>query len=276
MVEEFGRTYHGYKAGKYVMPNDEKERDRLDLQHMLWLLTVDNALYQAPIENPHHVLDIATGTGIWAMDFAEQHPNSRVLGTDLSPIQPNYVPVNCTFEIADAEDDWTFSRPFDYIHGRALLSCFSDPRSIVRKAYDALAPGGYLELQDGLFPFLFLDPQPPADHPLNVFLHNLLEASRLSGRPWDNVQNYAGWMREVGFEEVVEKRFNWPCGPWAKGERMKKLGVYFLEDLRHAIEPMGMKLFCKVLGWSEDRAKALVDQVLQLLGARKVYLYETV
>lgn len=199
-----------------------------------------------------------------------------MLGTDLSPIQPSYVPVNCEFEIADAEDEWDFSRPFDYIHGRALLSCFTDPQAMIQKAYNALAPGGYLELQDGLFPFLFLGEQPAPEHPLRMFLDNALLASQRAGRPWDNVQHYRRWMVEAGFEDVEEKRFNWPCGTWAKGEKMKKLGVYFLEDLRHAVEPICMKLFVKVLGWEEEKVKQLVEEVLPRLGAKKVYLYETV
>jgi methylase of polypeptide subunit release factors len=33
------------------------------------------------------VLDIGTGTGIWAIDFADEHPEAEVIGTDLSPIQ---------------------------------------------------------------------------------------------------------------------------------------------------------------------------------------------
>ncbi|PSN74755.1 S-adenosyl-L-methionine-dependent methyltransferase [Corynespora cassiicola Philippines] len=210
------------------------------------------------------------------MDFAEQNPNSKVIGTDLSPIQPTYVPINCSFEIADAEDEWTFSRPFDYIHGRALLSCFTDPRAMIQKAFDALAPGGYLELQDGLFPFLFMDPQPPPSHPLQVFLANALEASVRSGRPWNNAQHYRRWMVELGFEDVVEKRCNWPCGTWAKGDKAKKLGVYFQEDLSHALEPICMKLFVKVLGWSEDGVRLFLRDLLPTLGARKVYLYETV
>ena len=27
---ENGRTYHAYKRGKYVMPNDEREQERMD------------------------------------------------------------------------------------------------------------------------------------------------------------------------------------------------------------------------------------------------------
>jgi hypothetical protein len=77
----------------------------IDLQHHLWLLMLKNKLYLAPISNPQRVLDIGTGTGIWAIDFginlffvyysialthsvATQNPSADVLGTDLSPIQP--------------------------------------------------------------------------------------------------------------------------------------------------------------------------------------------
>ena len=36
---ENGRTYHTYKAGTYLFPNDLKEQDRLDFQHHLFTLT---------------------------------------------------------------------------------------------------------------------------------------------------------------------------------------------------------------------------------------------
>ncbi|KAF2646826.1 S-adenosyl-L-methionine-dependent methyltransferase [Massarina eburnea CBS 473.64] len=274
-VEEFGRTYHGYKAGKYILPNDQQERDRLDLQHMIWLLLIDGGLNLAPIDEPKRVLDIATGTGIWAMDFAEQHPNSTVIGTDLSPIQPDYVPANLSFEIADAEDEWNFRRPFDYIHGRALLSCFTDPRAMIQNSFASLAPGGWLELQDGLFPFSFLDPQPPPDHPVRVFLHNALEASKLSGRPWDNVQHYRRWMVETGFVDVVEKHLPWACGTWPKGDKAKTLGMYGLEDLRQAVPPICLKLFVKVLGWELERVNRFVEEVVPLLGSKRLHLYVT-
>jgi hypothetical protein len=45
----------------------------LDLQHHLFTLTFDGKLHIAPIEEIkggiQNVLDIGTGTGIWAMDF---------------------------------------------------------------------------------------------------------------------------------------------------------------------------------------------------------------
>jgi trans-aconitate methyltransferase len=66
------------------------------------------------------------------------------------------VPPNLQFEINDAEDEWVFSQKFDFIHGRALLTCFKDPSFVIAEAYKSLAPGGYLELQDGVFPFEYV------------------------------------------------------------------------------------------------------------------------
>lgn len=43
--------------------------DRLDFQHHLLGLTFDHHLTVCPVGKVHRVLDVGTGTGIWAMDF---------------------------------------------------------------------------------------------------------------------------------------------------------------------------------------------------------------
>jgi len=37
--------------------------------HELCLQLLDHQLYLAPIQNPQRVIDLGTGTGIWAIDF---------------------------------------------------------------------------------------------------------------------------------------------------------------------------------------------------------------
>ena len=49
---ENGRRYHAYRDGAYWAPNDEIQNDQQDMAHHLWLLTLDNKLYLAPILNP--------------------------------------------------------------------------------------------------------------------------------------------------------------------------------------------------------------------------------
>lgn len=83
---ENGRRYHAYRQGNYVrtsrscylstklftvskvLPNDEQEQERLDILHHVFRLTLDGALCRTQLENPHMILDVGTGTGIWAIE----------------------------------------------------------------------------------------------------------------------------------------------------------------------------------------------------------------
>lgn len=47
------------------------------------LLISNGDLYKAPIKNAQRVLDLGTGTGIWAIDYAFSHPEAEVIGVDL-------------------------------------------------------------------------------------------------------------------------------------------------------------------------------------------------
>lgn len=53
-------------------PNDEEEQNRMDLGHHVYSLVLGGRSHLSPLgDNPQRVLDLGTGTGIWAMDFAE-------------------------------------------------------------------------------------------------------------------------------------------------------------------------------------------------------------
>ncbi|KAF6828165.1 UMTA protein [Colletotrichum musicola] len=109
---ENGRTYHAYKDGKYLFPNDAREQERLgktclgaahasfeglcrslfseyqfiltntepDDQHRICKKTFHGRLGIAPPclgQNVGRVLDLGTGTGIWAIEFGDEHPESE-------------------------------------------------------------------------------------------------------------------------------------------------------------------------------------------------------
>jgi methylase of polypeptide subunit release factors len=62
----------------------------MDLENHLFLLLLDDKLHLAPLLSPQRILDLGTGTGIWAINMADQYPSAEVIGTDLSPVQPKW------------------------------------------------------------------------------------------------------------------------------------------------------------------------------------------
>lgn len=107
----------------------------------------------APLESPVRILDVGTGTGAWAIDVADEYEQAHVFGTDISPIQPDYIPPNCAFHIDDFESPWIFDEPFDYIHARNLGGAVADWTKFHQEVYKHLKPGGWIEMQefDGFF-----------------------------------------------------------------------------------------------------------------------------
>ena len=65
---ENGRRYHRFREGAYNFPNDEREQEREDMMHKM-MMKLCRTLHFAPLSNtPCDILDLGTGTGIWAME----------------------------------------------------------------------------------------------------------------------------------------------------------------------------------------------------------------
>lgn len=58
-----------FREGAYNFPNDESEQDREDMKHAMVLDLCGGKLHFADIgKNPQNILDMGTGTGIWAIE----------------------------------------------------------------------------------------------------------------------------------------------------------------------------------------------------------------
>lgn len=227
--QENGRTYHAYKDGQYVIPNDEQEQDRLDLQHHLFLLTFNDKLYLSPAglegHQLHNVLDVGTGTGIWAMDFADEHPSASVIGIDLSPIQSPFVPPNLSFQVDDIEEPWTFHVKFDFIYSRMMTASIADWPGFFAKAYENLNPGGWIELAD-IYPITSDDGTLTKDSATHEWVTKLLDGTKMIGRPFDGANKYKEQLEAQGFQSVQQVVFKWPQNTWPRDKKHKELGKH--------------------------------------------------
>ncbi|KAK3707532.1 hypothetical protein LTR37_012027 [Vermiconidia calcicola] len=272
--QEHGRTYHAYKDGKYIFPNDEREADRLDLQHHLFRITFANHLYFAPLHAPKRCLDVGTGTGIWAIDFADEFPECQVIGIDLSPGQPNLVPPNVKFVVDDAEDMWVYQDKFDYIHFRLMAGCFADWPKVFRQAYENLIPGGWLELQDYGLPVKSADGTADGTD-LMRWGELLCEAARKLGRPMgsDCADHYLTWMSDAGFVDIQQRMFMWPSNGWPKDPLMKTLGHWNQTNILEGLEGFCLALLTRGLGWRKEEVDIFVARVSKDLRDRKIHAY---
>ena len=159
---ENGRRYHKFRAGRYNFPNDEVEQEREDMKHAM-MKTLCQKLHYAPIgPHPQEILDIGTGTGIWAIEsesltskplepllitaVGDQFESANILGVDLSPIQPDWVPPNVRFMVDDAESPWLHPRNhFDYIHTRHTVMGIKDWPKMFRRSLEYVYPSALCE-----------------------------------------------------------------------------------------------------------------------------------
>ncbi|KAB8235005.1 class I SAM-dependent methyltransferase [Aspergillus alliaceus] len=273
-VYKNGRRYHAYRPGTYLMPNDDEEQDRMDLLHHIYALILDGELHLAPIKShPERVLDLGTGTGIWAIDFADQYKSAEVLGNDLSPIQPSWVPPNCQFEVDDYEADWVYSRPFDYIHGRELAGAVSNFDRLFRQALTHLKPGGYLELQSFRVE-VYADDDSLDRAPYTTKMCALIqEASARFGKPMANMDEWADKMIHAGFEDVTCKIFKVPISPWPQDRKMKEIGKYFQAQQMQGITSYVPELLSMMLGWGKEEVDVLMAHAKRELVDTAVHQY---
>ncbi|KAL1989718.1 hypothetical protein VTN49DRAFT_6915 [Thermomyces lanuginosus] len=223
---ENGRRYHRYRDGSYLLPNDEPESDRLDMVHEMCLVMLHRKLYLAPIKKPQRVIDLGTGTGIWAIDFADQHPQAEVIGCDLSPTQPTLVPPNVKFLVDDIEADWAYERnPFDFIHARFLALSIKDFGKLIKQCYRSVKPGGWVEFQDwDGYP---VSPDGSLEGTaLQRYYDEVYGAFEDAGyeiRPGPKLER---WFQDAGFVNVHVEKFVLPYGIWPKDPYLKKVGAW--------------------------------------------------
>ncbi|KAH8839531.1 hypothetical protein MCOR27_004758 [Pyricularia oryzae] len=272
---ENGRTYHSYKDGSYFMPNDDRENERLNLQHNLCMMTIGWKLYISPIDQRpvNRVLDIGCGTGVWSMEFADDHPEAHVIGIDLSPIQPSFVPPNVSYYIDDVEAEWTYSTPFDFIFTRMMLGCIRNWPEFFQQSFDNLTPGGYLESFEPVFPVRCEDDTYPQECALRKWFDLLDEGTRKVRSELPPLEVQKQRLVDAGFVNIVTREYKWPMNTWPSDKKQKEFGSLVLANLEEGIQGMTMAMFTRVLGWTKEQVELFLVDVRKDIRNTNMHVY---
>jgi hypothetical protein len=202
-------------------------------------------------------LELGAGTGIWAMDMGDKYPAANITGIDLSPTQVDWVPPNVYFEVDDMEEPWTFSQPFDFIHGKYLAGSIRDWPNLMRQSYDNLTPGGWVEWADWEYtPRL---PDGTVDRRDNwvtqwhkIMMSTCEEKTGASASPGPLLKNL---VETAGFSEVKEVVFRVPIGTWPKDKKLKDVGRFYKVSLEEGLDAISLRILTHLRGYSFEEAQ---------------------
>ncbi|KAH6950068.1 S-adenosyl-L-methionine-dependent methyltransferase [Fusarium avenaceum] len=251
-----GRTYHSDKfTSNYFLPNDDQQVESMDLTHHYLTLLLDGQLFLPPLETDSikRVLDVGTGSGIWAIEFADRYPDTEVIGTDLSPCQPQWVPPNLRFEIDDA--DWN---------------------ALFKEAYRCCAPGGWVQSAEADVRFRSDDGSTELEPIFKIYQKLFEEGSRIIGNPFFVHELQQKAFEQAGFTDIKTMDYKFPVGGWPKDPKLAAIGQFVQTTLENDLEGYTLMMWQDVCKWPEDEYQVALMSLRKAIRNPKVHSYMTV
>ncbi|KAJ3537848.1 hypothetical protein NM208_g6153 [Fusarium decemcellulare] len=253
-----GRTFHSEKYNtEYFAPNDDQQSASMDITHHYLSLLLDNKLFLAPLKQNIQAR-------IWAIDFADEYPNAQVIGTDLSPIQPTWIPPNVKFELEDATDTWTWPEDtFDFIHIRYLVAPSPIGTSYLRRR----TVGASQVAGD--------DSTVDDDYALQTWNSLAVEGGKKLGRSFCIVEEglQVPSIRSAGFVDIQEANYKVPVGSWAKDPKLQEVGQFLRSTMENDAEGYTIMLWNQVMGWPEDEYQVFLMSFRKALKNKRYHGY---
>ncbi|KKA26415.1 hypothetical protein TD95_000158 [Thielaviopsis punctulata] len=271
---ENGRRFHKFRHGRYPLPNDDEEQERDTLKHALLLELTNGRLFYAPLmQEPQRIIDLGCGTGRWAMEVGEAYPGAEVIGVDLSPIMPEWLPPNVRFMVDDIEDEmWLHGNNFDLVHSRHVMPLVRSPETILRNSFKSIAPGGFIECTEFDGFLLCNDGTMPDDHPPKRFLELVADSMKHFGADWTIGSRLMPYIQAAGFVNVEKRTIPIPVGRWAKTRHQRLAGLYMKEILAELFIATKSRALPK-LGYTQESLDELTAEAIDGLENYRIHAY---
>ena len=184
-------------------------------------------------------------TSSFVSDFADEFPNAEIIGTDVSPIQPTWVPPNVKFELDDCNQEWTWDdNSFDFVNLRLLSGIVDDWNALFRNAYRVCKPGGWVESSGSSQTFESHDGTVKNGSALDqwgkIFTKSGQKLGRTFGVYESDVQRKG--MEAAGFVDIQYRDIEIPIGVWHPDKKAAEKGLWYKLALEADLEGQSLCL----------------------------------
>lgn len=100
-----------------------------------------------------------------------------------------------------------------------------------------------------------------------------VKAAANGGRPVFPTSEYKSYLRDAGFEDIVETVRVWPTNRWPKDPRHKEIGAWCLANLDVGVEGITIGHFTRNLGWTIDEVLTFCARLRKELRDPKIHAY---
>ncbi|KAL8746142.1 MAG: hypothetical protein Q9190_001805 [Brigantiaea leucoxantha] len=217
-----GRDFQKYSVDHsvHLVPVDEEETDRLELQHRVLDTVFDGRIIFPPVTNVRDVLDCGYGAASWAIEVAETYPQCTVVGVDISPhMKPDDHPGNFDPQLDDINRPFTFSsNKFDVVHSRLVGNGINRTRwpTYLRDIKRVLKPGGWVQLVECYFMCQSDNGSITEAHALRQWSNNYIRSIDGIKNPRAPMQLQA-MLHTAGFVSLETTTIQWPLCGWSNG-----------------------------------------------------------
>lgn len=300
--EENGRWYCGFRKGIYMYPIDEvcafqcvnkrvvsdldsqTEMDRMDLLNEAINRARKQQSHKHPFppgENELRILDLGTGTGIWAIAMADQYPKAEVIGMDLANIQPQTIPPNLRFKVPrDWESPWSYGQDsFDLIHLRLGCGAVSSWPELFHNILMHLKP------RTGRLEWVEVDYEPrnagnvpfPRELALQKWYNYLKDATMRVERNMEYPHANKALLQRQGFVDIQEEIIRLPLREWPSNRptstHERELGRWWGTALHDGLEALSLQPFHKLFHWTPAVIRRFIEDVKADIRDRRYFIY---
>ncbi|EGU87801.1 hypothetical protein FOXB_01678 [Fusarium oxysporum f. sp. conglutinans Fo5176] len=263
------RQYPNKDTGYSYEPIDPKRTELWE--EILSSMGFTFTLWIAPTDHENKlVLDIGTGTGTsinltlapfpgltdgysgdWAIGLADNNPGIDVIGIDIVPIQPNWIPPNVKLT------------------------------RLTRTVFKTLKPGGVVEFDEMAIDFGALEWNLEMETVLGGWKEFFVDAGEKRRTPFIFVKRHntttGDEICRVRGRKAVYVSGKIPLGTWSRSEKAGKLGELFLKTLTKDMVGSVLRIATEDLEWSEQRAQVFAATVRNKihLDCNKYKIYTT-